>query len=252
MAKRLQHQHLGLLFLALYLVGCSLNLSPPPPDTHTLAVSYLPGLVKGRKPTFPPARVLVLLPVDKRPSLKIRDSTLPITGDGGEIVGIHGLNSRDGTVSIAPQDAEGRNMVPALGVLRTMDSGMRYPPDIPQAVYTLPGLPEVVQGTIATHFCEAGFYVEAVPFSLSTPLAGEEKPVLSPAEGPVLSPAEGPVLSPAEGPVLSPAEGPVLSPAEGPVLSPAEGPVLSPAEGPVLSPAEGPVLSPAEGPGFMS
>lgn len=169
MAKRLPQKHLTALFLALCLTGCGLSLLHPP-DTHTLAVNYLPGLAKGRKPVFPSARILVLLPVDERQNLKVRNGTLPIAGDTGEVIGLQGLNSQEGTVSIAAA-----NLLPGLGVLRTMDSGMRHPPDIPQTVYALPGLPKLVQEAIATDFCQAGFDVETVPFALPTPLAGEEK-----------------------------------------------------------------------------
>jgi hypothetical protein len=64
-----------------------------------------------------------------------------------------------------------------------MDSGILHPPDIPKTIYTLPGLPGIVQRAIATHFREAGLQVETVPFSLPAPLTGEEKPVLSKVEG---------------------------------------------------------------------
>jgi hypothetical protein len=169
MAKRLPQKHLTALFLALCLTGCGLSLLHPP-DTHTLAVNYLPGLAKGRKPVFPSARILVLLPVDERQNLKVRNGTLPMARDGGEIVGLHGINSQEGQVRIAPE-----GYIPELGVLRVMDSGMRYPPDVPQTFYALPGLPKLVQEAIATDFCQAGFDVETVPFALPTPLAGEEK-----------------------------------------------------------------------------
>ena len=162
LTERLQPKYLGIFFLAVCLTGCTL----PPPGTYSLIVGYLPGLVKGKKPDFPPTRVLVLPPADGRQNLKVRDGTLPMAGDAGEIVGLHGLNSKQGTVSIAARD-----MMPDLGMLRVMDSGMRYPPDVPRTVYALPGLSEAVQEAIATHFCKAGFYVETVPSSLSMPLA---------------------------------------------------------------------------------
>ena len=178
MAERLQQKRLGSLFLLLFLTGCSLSLSPPPPNTHTLTVDYLPGLVKGTKPVFPPAHILVLLPVDERKNLAVRGGTLPIAGNAGEVIGMHGFNSQEGAVSVAPT-----GLIPGLGVLRHMDSGMLHPPDIPKTIYTLPSLPGTVQRAIVTHFREAGLQVETVPFSLPTPQAGEEKPVLSKVEG---------------------------------------------------------------------
>ncbi len=157
-------------FLVLCLAGCGFDLSPPTPDTYPLTVDYLSGLVKGKKPVFPPTRILVLLPADERQDLTVRGGTLPIARDMGEIVGIHGLSSQEGRVGIAA-----RGHIPNLGVLRTMDSGIVYPPNIPKSVYALSDLSEVVQKAIATHFCEAGFHVETVPFSFPTPLTRKKK-----------------------------------------------------------------------------
>jgi len=163
--------HPYILFLILCLAGCSFDLSPPTPDTYSLTVDYLPGLVKGKKPGFPPVRILVLLPADERQNLTIRGGTLPIARDTGKIIGMHGWSSQEGRVHIAARD-----LVPALGVLRTMDSGMVHPPDVPpKTVYVLSDLSEVMQKAIVTHFCEAGFHVEPVPFPLSTPLTRKEK-----------------------------------------------------------------------------
>src|SRR5947208_16668123 len=90
-----------LLGLALC-AGCGLSslMTVHPPRLIQVAVNYLPYLVKGDRPQFPPAQVLVLRPVDKRDPYPVQKGALPASEDDTAVVGIWGMNSQEGVVVV--------------------------------------------------------------------------------------------------------------------------------------------------------
>ncbi|MEW6298207.1 MAG: hypothetical protein AB1671_10760 [Thermodesulfobacteriota bacterium] len=139
--------------------GCGVGpfFAPRPPRIIPVEVTYLPYLVKGKRPAFPPTTVLVLRPVDKRaPYPMKKGDVLPASQDNIAILGIWGLNSREGVIRVNSSQ---------LGAQRRMKAGISQEPDIARAIFTLPGLPNLVQNAIVTHFREAGIPAQTVDFS---------------------------------------------------------------------------------------
>lgn len=139
--------------------GCAASplFSLRPPRIIPVEVNYLPYLVKGKRPAFPPTNVLVLRPVDKRaPYPMKKGDVLPASQDHIAILGIWGLNSQEGAIKVNSSQ---------LGAQRRMKAGISKEPDIARAIFTLPGLPNLVQNAIATHLQEAGIPAQAVDFS---------------------------------------------------------------------------------------
>ncbi len=139
--------------------GCAAGpfFSPRPPRIIPVEVSYLPYLVKGKRPAFPPISVLVLRPVDKRaPYPMKKGDMLPPAQDHIAILGIWGLNSQEGVIKVNSSQ---------LGAQRRMKAGISQEPDIARAIFTLPGLPNIVQNAIALHFQEAGIPAQMADFS---------------------------------------------------------------------------------------
>jgi hypothetical protein len=148
----------GLLGLVLC-AGCGLGslTSARPPRLMQVAVGYLPYLVKGSRPQFPPARVLVLLPVDRRNPYPVKKGgALPASQDNTAILGIWGMNSKEGVVRV--------NSL-RLGAQRRMKAGVPNDPDIARGIFTLTDLPHVVQDALVSHFHEAGFPTQKVSFA---------------------------------------------------------------------------------------
>jgi hypothetical protein len=141
-----------------FYVGCGFNslITPHPPRLIQVAVNYLPHLVKGSRPQFPPAQVLVLLPVDKRNPYPAKNGALPAWQDNTAILGIWGINANEGVVRVN----SGR-----LGAQRRMKAGISQNPDVPSAIFTHTNLPRTVQDALESHFREAGFPVRKASFS---------------------------------------------------------------------------------------
>ena len=114
-------------------------------------VDFLPFLVKGNRPQFPPDRVLVLAPQDTRKPYPLKTAApLPPTQGNAAVLGIYGQNFEEGPVQV--------NSL-RLGAQRKMRAGIPYPPDVPLGIFLLPDLPRLVQNTLAQHFSQAGFTV---------------------------------------------------------------------------------------------
>jgi hypothetical protein len=156
---------LGLVLCA----GCGLGslTTVRPPRFIQVAVNYLPYLVKGDRPQFPPARVLVLRPVDKRDPYPVKKGALPASEDNTAILGIWGMNSKEGVVVV--------NSL-RLGAQRRMKAGVANNPDIARGIFTLPGLDLAVQDALASHFHEAGFAVQKANFALPSEAAASREP----------------------------------------------------------------------------
>ncbi len=177
------------LFLGLLLVGGMVGCGPVtgdgvwltellrrvqhPPKVHSVGVGYIPRLTRRKLPVLPPLYVLVLRPLDRRPSLRIhetRQKNIPLPDDRGALIGFSGLNFEEGQVTIAPHGS-----VPDLGELRHMDAGMPQLPDIPRTFFTLTRLPETVQYALTLHFREADIETEMLPFPFPEPLSAENQ-----------------------------------------------------------------------------
>lgn len=156
-SKRWQHA-LWIVGLVLW-TGCSLDkvLTVPPPQVIPVGVNYLPNLVKGARPAFPPVQVLVLRPVDKREAYPVKyGEALPAAQDNAAVLGIWGLNSQEGAVLVNSS---------RLGAQRRMKAGVKEDPDMPRGIFTLTDLDHLVQDAIESHFQEAGLPVRKVDFS---------------------------------------------------------------------------------------
>jgi len=156
-SKRWQHA-LWIVGLVLW-TGCSLDkvLTVPPPQVIPVGVNYLPNLVKGARPAFPPAQVLILRPVDKREAYPVKyGEALPAAQDNAALLGIWGLNSQEGAVLVNSS---------RLGAQRRMKAGVKADPDMPRGIFTLTDLDHLVQDAIESHFQEAGLPVRKVDFS---------------------------------------------------------------------------------------
>ncbi|MCS6924975.1 MAG: hypothetical protein NZ578_03630 [Candidatus Binatia bacterium] len=146
-------------FMLVLCSGCATGsfFASRPPRIIPVEVTYLPYLVKGKRPVFPPTSVLVLRPVDQRaPYPMKKGNVLPASQDHIAILGIWGLNSEEGVIKVNSSQ---------LGAQRRMKAGIAKDPDIARAIFTLPGLPNVVQHALATHLQEAGIPARMVDFS---------------------------------------------------------------------------------------
>ena len=142
----------------LVLVFCSGCISfAHPPRLLPVSVQYLPHLVKTGRPPLPPARILVLQPLDNRAPYPVWKGSLPATQDNVAILGIWGTNSKEGAVIINS---------PRLGAQRYMVAGVKQNPDRPRGIYTMTGLPQLVQEALASHFQETGFTAHKMSFSI--------------------------------------------------------------------------------------
>ncbi len=144
-----------------------------PPKVHSVSVGYIPRLTRRKPPLLPPLYVLVLRPLDRRPSVRIhetRQKNIPLPDEKGALIGFSGLNFEEGQVTIAPAGS-----VPDLGTLRHMDAGMPQLPDIPKTFFTLARLPETVQYALTLHFREVGIETEMLPFPFPEPLVAENQ-----------------------------------------------------------------------------
>jgi hypothetical protein len=130
-----------------------------------VTVSYLPYLMKGDRPQFPPAPVLVLLPVDKRDPYPAHKGALPASQDNTAILGIWGMNSEEGLVHISPSPDRYPEISHTLGAQRRMKAGITKNPDIPRGIFTLTDLPHMVQDALASYLQEAGLPAQKVHFS---------------------------------------------------------------------------------------
>lgn len=155
---------LGLVLCA----GCGLGslLTPRPPRLIHVDITYLPYLVKGARPPFPPASVVVLLPRDKRTPYPTKEGALPVSEDHTAILGIWGVNSEEGIVRVNSY---------RLGAQRRMKAGITHDPDIPRGIFTLTRLTHTVQDALASHFREAGFPVQTVEVSTLSELSMAEE-----------------------------------------------------------------------------
>ena len=137
--------------------GASSFFSPRPPRIIQVEVNYLPYLVKGNRPAFPPVRVLVLRPIDNRDPYPMRKGDLlPASQDHIAILGIWGLNFEEGAIKVNSSQ---------LGAQRRMKAGISKEPDVARGIFTLPGLSIIVQDAIVTHFHEAGLPAQQVNFA---------------------------------------------------------------------------------------
>ena len=137
------------------------------PQVQPVAAAYESSLSESETPVLPPIRLLVLRPVDERSQPEVdeeRGGQLPEINGGGDIIGFYGINSEEGHIRIAPQDAS-RD----LGVLHEMDSGMSHLPNIPRTVFTFQGLVATVQAGLTTYFRDAGIDAQPVAFSEPVP-----------------------------------------------------------------------------------
>jgi hypothetical protein len=151
--------------------GCGFGsfLTVRPPRIIPIVVNYLPNLVKGTRPPFPSARVLVLLPVDKREAYPVKlGGTLPASQDNTAILGIWGINSKEGVIRVNSS---------RLGAQRRMKAGIPQNPDMPVGIFTLTNLEQLIQDAIEDHFHEAGLPVQKVNFTVP----GEPGAVIEPA-----------------------------------------------------------------------
>ena len=176
---------LGLLFVV-GLVGCGSGTTltdvwltelsrrvSRPPKIHPVSVGYIPRLTRRQPPLLPPLYVLVLRPLDHRPSVRIheaRQKIIPLPDDPSALIGFSGLNFEEGQVTIAPAGSAS-----GIGTLRHMDAGMPHLPDIPKTFFTLARLPETVQYALTLHFREAGIETEMLPFPLPEPLSADNQ-----------------------------------------------------------------------------
>ncbi len=139
--------------------ACGLASFPTvhPPRIIPVWVNYLPNLVKGDRPPFPSARMLVLLPVDKRDAYPVKPGgALPASQDNTAILGIWGINSKEGVIRVNSSQ---------LGAQRRMKAGVPQNPDMPRGIFTLTDLERLVQDALEGHFHEAGFPVQKVNFT---------------------------------------------------------------------------------------
>jgi len=139
--------------------ACGLASFPTvhPPRIIPVWVNYLPNLVKGDRPPFPSARMLVLLPVDKRDAYPVKPGgALPASQDNTAILGIWGINSKEGVIRVNSSQ---------LGAQRRMKAGVPQNPDMPRGIFTLTDLERLVQDALEGHFYEAGFPVQKVNFT---------------------------------------------------------------------------------------
>ena len=150
-----------LLLIVFIFLGASCSTKPgallllPEPRPILVHVDFLPFLVKGNRPQFPPDRILVLEPQDARKPYPLKTAApLPPTQGNAAVLGIYGQNFQEGPVQV--------NSL-RLGAQRKMQAGIPYPPDVPLGIFLLPDLPRLVQNTLAQHFTEAGFRVERAP-----------------------------------------------------------------------------------------
>lgn len=158
MSRVTPHRPVWLLALLLS-SGCAAGpfFAPRPPRIIPVEVTYLPHLVKGKRPVFPPTSVLVLRPVDQRAPYPMRKGqVLPASQDHIAILGIWGLNSQEGAIKVNSSQ---------LGAQRRMKAGITKEPDIARAIFTLPGHLNIVQHALATHFQEVGIPARMVDFS---------------------------------------------------------------------------------------
>jgi len=150
--------------------GCSPGLltKPRPPRFIRVAVQYSPSLAKGSHPQFPPAPVVVLLPNDQRAPYPVRKGqVLPVSQDNAAILGIWGINAKEGTIRINSDD---------LGAQRRMKAGISQIPDVPRGIFITTGLSRLVQDAIENHLREGGFPVRKVDFSFPHESAVNEEP----------------------------------------------------------------------------
>lgn len=152
------------LLLLVLCAGCGLGaFVRRPPQPIKVAVNYLPYLVKGVRPQFPPTPVLVLTPVDKREPYPVQEGgILPASEDNTAILGIWGINVEEGTVRVSPLPELYPTIPHTLGAQRRMKAGIANNPDLPHAIFTLTDLPHTVQNALENHFHEAGFPIQKV------------------------------------------------------------------------------------------
>jgi hypothetical protein len=139
--------------------GCGLRsfFTIQPPRVIPVWVSYLPNLVKGTRPSFPSVHMLVLRPVDKRDAYPVKPGrALPASQDNTAILGIWGINSKEGVVRVNSTQ---------LGAQRRMKAGVPQNPDMPVGIFTLTDLEHLIQNALEGHFHEAGFPVQKVNFT---------------------------------------------------------------------------------------
>ena len=139
--------------------GCGSGslLTVQPPRIIPVWVNYLPDLVKGNRPPFPSFHMLVLRPVDKREAYPVKvGGILPASQDNTAILGILGLNSKEGVVRVNSQQ---------LGAQHHMKAGIPQNPDMPRGIFTLTDLQHLIQDALEDHFRKAGFPVQKVNFS---------------------------------------------------------------------------------------
>ena len=159
------------VFIA-YHVGAAMMVGskgtrPRAPQVQPVAAAYESSLSESERPVLLPIRLLVLRPVDERSQLEVdeeRGGQLPEINGGGDIIGFYGINSEEGHIRIAPEDASGD-----LNVLHEMDSGMSHLPNIPRTVFTFQGLDATVQAGLTTYFRDAGIDAQPVAFSEPVP-----------------------------------------------------------------------------------
>lgn len=144
-----------------------------------LRITYFPHLVKGQPRDLPARRLIVLLPVDKRPSLSVQDGTLALRVSGADIVAAQWSGGKLPAAMITPEAA-----YPIVGFLGTSSQGNIYlrqpdeffPPDQPQLLFYTTPLQQIVQSALTMHIQEVGLPVQAVPFSSLNPLRDQPTP----------------------------------------------------------------------------
>jgi hypothetical protein len=95
--------------------------------------------------------------VDKRDPYPLKEGdTLPALQDNTAVLGILGLNAKEGVVRVNSE---------RLGAQRRMKAGISQKPDIAHAIFTHPNLSHTVQDALASHLQEANFPVQKVSFS---------------------------------------------------------------------------------------
>ncbi len=142
-------------------IGFSLSCSGPRIRYRLLEVAYLPSLVKGI-PRFPPQRVLVLLPQDKRKALLTKGGRIPPVAQR----------------ELPRQGALVEENLYLVGFLGTSSKGSLFmgrpsrlfAPDRPRLVFYMADLKGSVQKALVEHLREANLQAVAVSFTMPSGL----------------------------------------------------------------------------------
>jgi hypothetical protein len=151
--------------LAVCMVSHSLACGPPRTLYRPLTVTYLPHLVKGLPEHFPPRRILVLRPIDQRPSLAVRRGTVPQVARGADIAAARQPAPPETVVPDTTYPVVGFRGLNSRGSLFIRNPSRFFPPDLPRLLFYMSDLEETVQKALATHLSEVKLQATSVSFS---------------------------------------------------------------------------------------